>query len=455
MTDIPYYYRIPQSVFIDASPGAQIVTSNPSIDNLMSLEEWREEISYNPYHFWQLANDIVPVTSSCNNIVREHAWQVAQTAGRDEIRRSIVTAENKILPYLGYSPLPHWKSVVVDFPHYMNKKLERLSYLGEDSRWIPVQLPEGYTRALGVQTVSLIEEVEVTYWDTTGDGLYDTFTCSCPTGLSNPDELALYFVVGDRWGNTAMSDRWMIKPVDVSISNGTAYFSGRSWLMVRPVLYEGFIAGDSSLDPNELNIGGKPVHCAQTVQICRRYTFAGNDYDTAQVILVWESLPYPSWATVNPNSNDPSSLGYALARGVISDALHGIIGIGEAYVNTTSGEWTSSWFDNQVRPPDRMIVNYEAGYSEVNGQHRMDSRLRPVVARLSTAELNKRICACDTANAELHRWQFDLARSSGMGDEAYGAIGQDALNNPLGTRRGQIEAWKYVKGLRTLKGFVP
>ena len=38
----------------------------------LSLESWREIIGYHPFHFWGLAdNSVVPVTSSCNQIVKE------------------------------------------------------------------------------------------------------------------------------------------------------------------------------------------------------------------------------------------------------------------------------------------------------------------------------------------------------------------------------------------------
>lgn len=71
---------------------------------------------------------------------------------------------------------------------------------------------------------------------------------------------------------------------------------------------------------------------------------------------------------------------------------------------------------------------------------------------MAAAEMPRKICACDESNRELHRWQFDVARSAGANDEAYGAVSDIDINNPFGTRRGQIYAWKEVRALRKLIG---
>jgi hypothetical protein len=83
----------------------------------------------------------------------------------------------------------------------------------------------------------------------------------------------------------------------------------------------------------------------------------------------------------------------------------------------------------------------------------MDKRYQVVVARMAAAELARPICACDVANRELYRWQFDLARTSGANDEGYGAVSATDLDNPFGTRRGHVYAWRFVKESRKLVGY--
>ena len=42
---------------------------------LLPLDSWRQILAFHPYHFWQLANATTPVTSACNGLVKEYAWQ--------------------------------------------------------------------------------------------------------------------------------------------------------------------------------------------------------------------------------------------------------------------------------------------------------------------------------------------------------------------------------------------
>lgn len=77
-----------------------------------------------------------------------------------------------------------------------------------------------------------------------------------------------------------------------------------------------------------------------------------------------------------------------------------------------------------------------------------------VVARLAAAELARPICGCESANRELARWQFDLARSGGANDEVYGAVSAGDLDNPLGTRRGHIAAWRFIRQRQDVRGFL-
>ncbi len=84
----------------------------------------------------------------------------------------------------------------------------------------------------------------------------------------------------------------------------------------------------------------------------------------------------------------------------------------------------------------------------------MQEPFRTVVARLAAAELARPICGCEDASRELFRWQFDLARSSGSGDEQYGAVSAADLDNPLGTRRGHVAAWRFIRQRQRYQGFL-
>lgn len=108
----------------------------------------------------------------------------------------------------------------------------------------------------------------------------------------------------------------------------------------------------------------------------------------------------------------------------------------------TDTVWAAANWSN-CSVPDRVLVRYLAGWPLENGQ--MAKSWARVVAMLSAGELPPLVCACEEAHRELHRWQFDLSRAAGEMDEQY-SISQEDLNNPWGTRRGQVLAYKQARG---------
>jgi hypothetical protein len=407
---------------------------------VLALETWRAAISYNPWHFWGMSGSLAPVTSACNSIVKQYAWQATDAAGRSEIVQAILDAEAKMASRLGYYPAPHFTSETIEFPRYPDNRVTRLGYAGGDGRWLAVQLKEGHIRAVGVETRSLLGTVAVAYSDADSDGLRDTFTATIATSVTDPDQIAVYIAATDRLNSDAVSEKYRV-PASVTISNGTATIKGRAWVLAKPVLYEG--VGAAGLDPAET------ANYVTSLEVYRRYCDpTGITNDTAQALLAWETEPYPAWVNCcTDNSADPAALGYALARVGIRNAGSGIVYLGEAVYNAVTGVWEAvDW--STCRPPDRVTIRYQAGAALVNGE--MDNRLRSALVKLAAAELARRICACDSANRELFRWQVDLGEPS-EGQSI--VIEPGDLSNPFGTRRGHLEAWRAVKQLMNVQGF--
>lgn len=423
--------------------------------SLLALEEWRQIIGYHPYHFWQQVSELIPQTSNCLSVVRQYPYQNAQYVGRDSIRQAIQRAEVALANELRYSPVPHYREVTVPFPKFPKPDVQRLGYAGSDDHWISVQLPEGHIQAIGTEAVSVVQtNATVVYTDTNGDGVTDTFTVSIPlanlTGVEDV-EIALYFNATDRFTGEGPSERWRIKPLTIRTSGVNKLISGPSWIMVRPILYEGFTLRD--IDPNT------PANFATSVDLYRHFTYSdGTEETTCEATLIWETPPYPQINyNINFNTTDPSGHAWAPARCTIRDKINGTVGFGESIYNSTTSEWEAvQWWASlyKFRVPDRVTIRYLAGYSSgINGE--ISPEYAVAVARLAAAELAGPICACDRANAELYRWQTDLARSAGGGDESYAFLPREEMLNPFGTRRGQVEAWQFVKKKRIITGFVP
>ena len=412
--------------------------------NLLPLDTWRGAMSFHPWHFWQLSDPTyTPVSSSCPSVVMQYAWQKADIVGRSEIINAIISAEEKMRTQLGYSVAPHYVEETILFPHYMDQRFDKSGYSGADGKWITIRLKENKINAVGVEARTLLDTSAVTYSDSDGDGLNDTFTLTVATTLTDPEEIAVYFAAANRIDGEDVSEKWRIAPVKVKIASGIATITGRSWLLVKPILYAG--VGGENIDPT------LATNFVTTLEVYRRYTSAGTTLDDCQAVLVWETRPYPWWYVNNPNtSSDPAGLAYTTARVTIRNAEMGTVGIGNAVYDPVTGTWAQACDIAWWRPPDRVIVRYNAGYPLENGN--IAKKFSNAVARMAAAEVGRRICACDVANRELYNWQFDLSRAAGANDEQYSTV-EAMLSNPFGTCRGHWEGWKAVTQNMILRGF--
>lgn len=434
---------------------------------LLPLDDFRRILGWNPFHFWGLANADVPVTQSCPSVLKEYAWQHVDAAGRSEIRQAIESAEGLLRDYFGFAVAPEYREIEIPWARFADNARTRFGQSDATGRWIAPRLPGvGYVQAAGVESLALIGTAvksdppvpltdTLVFTDRDGDSLDDTFTITMATTETDPDKIAVYFVAADRLDNEPVGARWRIQPAQVQIAGGVATIIGRLWLLVRPIKYQG--VNPQPLDPGNITVNGP---YAQSLDVYLRTTDPnGTTIDTSQATVVWETRPCHGWwcgcgcqaATYDPAGaiRDPAAIASATARVALRDAKLGILGIGEAVYNTTTGLWSNVPWDTWYEP-DRITVRVYAGYPLEN--QAMLPKFQTVVARLAMAELARPVCACDTANRELHNWQFDLARSAGANDETFGYISREDLANPLGTRRGAVFAWKQIRNTRQAVG---
>lgn len=411
---------------------------------LLPLETFRALMRLHPWHFWQTADsDLLRVNSQCNTILYQYGWQTAQFIGRDEILEAIERAEATIKRYLGYAPAPAFAEQTLAYPRYDNVAYDYTAPIDASGRWQSVALRnEQHIQALGVETLTTIAAASaLVYSDADGDGLQETWTLGpVATTVTDVSEIAVYFNAADRWDGSGVSERWRITPVNVRIAGGFVTVTGKRWQVVKPVLYEG--AALQTIDPA---VAG---NFAASLDLMQRWCNPdGTTATTSQGVLIWETEPEDCAccgcsAATTSSSHDPAAWAEAVARVGERDFRLGLVIPGQAVYNATTGVWSAvDW--SQCTQPDRVLIRSYAGYPlQSSGQ--MDAEWARTVARLAAAELAAPICGCDIANKELYRWQFDLARTAGNNDEAYGAISAEVLNNPLGTRRGQVEAWKRI-----------
>lgn len=432
----------------------------------LPLDTWRQLLGFHPMHFWQLANSKTPVTSACNSLVHEYAWQSVDAVGRTEIREAIATAEDRLREHLGYYPAPTATVATIPWPHLWDRWLKRVNDVGPDGKYVPVQLPDSYIQAVGADTLTLIGTPSVVYTDADGDGLNDTFTAAIATSATDATQIEAHFAAADRLDSAPLSDASRIAPVKVTIAGGIVTITGRAWLCVKPILYQGFLAipsagaSDTSgaLDPSSAAVFVSAIDIVQHTTDPNGITT-----DTSQAVLIWETRPcVGSWCLCSPQAAqtylpsgspfDPAAIATAVARAGIRDGPAGLVTPCEAVRDATTGIWAQIRFD-PLYEPDRVLVRYRAGFP-LASDGQMAHSLRPVVARLAAAELSRPIAACDAANRELYRWQLDLSRGGGRSLEQFQISPKD-LDNPIGVRAGHVQAWKYILNNRQERGFIP
>lgn len=420
--------------------------------NLLPLDTWRQYMGYHPFHFYGLVNSKMPVTSACNTLVWKYEWQNVDAVGRSEIVQAIEAAETRLQEYLGYAIAPHYVSKTVQFPSYLDPhQWRRGNAMGPSGLMLPVSVNEGFIQDVGIESVTSLGDAAITPSDPDGDGVNDTFTASIATTETDTSRIAVYFTLADQVDNPGLNENWRIRPVQVTISGGTVTIKGKLWLLVKPIKYEGIIANTGNgFDPNTA------ANLVTNITIAVRKTNPdGQTTDTSQAVLLWETIPCQGWwccdgPVYNPpaystNAYDPASVGMSVARVGIRDARLGELLPAQSVYDTTAAQWRAvEW--SSYRTPDRVLLRYRAGWP-LAADGNVDNKWQVIVARMAAAELSRPICACDVANQQLYHWQFDVSRAGGANSEQY-SISPADLDNPFGTRRGQVWAWKQVRNLR-------
>ena len=420
--------------------------------NLFPLESWRQSIGYHPWHFWGMSDDnLIKLASACNRAIPNYAWQDADMPSREALRQAIMTAETRLREHLHFSVGKRFVRETLTYPRPRDRRQQFGASVGSEARWLPLQVSENYVQSVGIEAIDYIQaDSAVVLSDEDGDTYQDTFTLTASTTVTDPDEIAVYFASADRLNGEPISENYRIAPISVKIDSGTLTIKGPAWILVKPIKYEGLNA--RSIDPATVGT------YATVLDVCRRYCDpTGTTLDTAQAVLVWETSPFPRWAiccdngvTFADGSADPAAEAYAIARVGIRDGRLGAVYAGNAVYDATTEKWSGANWGLQ-RQPDRVIIRYQAGVpidalADVDNGSYLLGKWDKIVSRLACAELNQRQWACDEANQEIYRWQFNLATTGGANGEQY-RISEGNLSNPFGTAAGAIYAWNQVKHL--------
>jgi hypothetical protein len=388
-----------------------------------------------PPHFFGTYNGtIFPLNNQCDVVVPRHGWQMSTVASREEILNEVLLAEQELSTFMGFNLAPHF---VTNELHQYPKPYEVLSIgsggIGTNNTEISVTAGKGYTAQAGVRAVDLIGSAStggggLEYTDEDSDGVVETAKVTVATTLTNICDLKVYV------SNVSGAPEWEIRhPKKKYLSGGNAVFEFDIWMFLNPDLdarfptVEQYRALDFAVLSNLLD----------SVDIYREYV----DNTQSSVRFFWEEpIGYSGGA-----AQDVGSQIYQDGVLIVRDFAKGEVVPRAATYDSDNAKWVS---DNWVvgRDPDQVRINYFSGnYSQafLNGVScdPLSEMYAKAIAYMATARLSRSICACEGVIKFFDNMQKDLAANTG--NLSYNITIRD-LDNPFGTRLGEVMAWKLL-----------
>lgn len=415
-------------------------------ETLLSLDRYAKILGINPAHFNTLVGTtIMPLESSCQDLWFQHSWQNNDSMSREDLAIAIHDAEEDLAKVIGYYPAPKWISQEIhSYPRYHRRELYGN---GLNNRGLFKSISPLYGRflAAGQRTSTLVGTATVAggtlvYSDPDGDGFSELATITLPTTLTDECELNSYFA-GEEG-----APEWEIRPAKTkAIASGNVTLTYDSWLFTNPDLWEAFttIGGPTAIDLSTANF-------VTSAEVRREFT----DFGQISATFFWEPLPKTTLGLFvfcsSCGGSGCAACSLLSQDGCIHtrDVRTGTVVPQPANFNSTDDQWDQvRWAE--CREPDQVKISYYAG--EVDNRFKRGDRcdrlsdiFAHTIAWLATARLEKPFCGCGNSVSFANSLHEDLALS--RPDVSF-QVSEDILDNPLGTRKGEVMAWRRIHNL--------
>ena len=409
---------------------------------LLSLSRYAQLMGLDPLHFSGAYSSLRP-RDVCDRIWYQHDWQHPKRISREQLARRIAEAEQDLADYLGYWPGPVW--IVDERQPYPRPRQRELTGYGYDIRWRHkrMKLNWGYVIEAGQCAAELLDSgTTYTTIDADNDGFNETavFTIAGVSSSLDTTEVHAYFKeydVGDLVNtrtdpsSSGADQAWEVRPIRCSLSGTTLTVYIYVWELFRPVLQE-------TLEMDADEDGAPPIDAdsatsyVDALDFYRLYT----DPET-QVQFLW-------------GSDIPCTSGSSLAGAVatqtgcfrIQDERRSIVVPSPATYSAADEAFIeASW--TQGIEPDAVRFWYRSGNVDPrSGYSTLTDYWARIIAQLATARLEWPLCDCTNVKLVTDRWQEDRAMIT---DQRSFSVSTTDLDNPFGTRTGEVEAWKALR----------
>lgn len=405
-----------------------------SVQTKLTLDRWAQIMGLSRLHFWgvTLPDDLLRYMP-CSSPWFQESWMSAERVGRDDVALAIADAESEIESLVGYHLLPAWEE---DEWQRTTRpfRAEMFNLNNRDVRGLGqfVTADWGYLLSGGIRSVEHIAPSNTVTYDNDGTpptAYKNRATATFTLAAEIPDGDVMAYYPGH-----SGEERYRIAPVHVSHSAQLEYtvtFRREQALTLDNI---------ETFDLSELRgvDGTDDSKFLSEVDIARVY----NDPQT-QAVMLWEG----SRSCLSCGGTGCGVCGYATATACLS--LRGEPKYSQAIY--TPATWNAATLSFDYGPPcrsqpDAVRLWYYSGWRDRRAAQplvEMDDTWARVVAHLAASKLDRPPCDC--TKERWSYWSTDLAFASGAEQQGSYSMTADELGNPLGTRRGAVMAWRYIK----------
>lgn len=402
----------------------------------LPLDTWARIMGLHPLNFNQVFLPDAP-RNVCTEIYFQNEWQNSDHVSREEIARAIADAEAKIESHLGYRLAPTWEvDEWRDTIRFFKKEMVNFNSVDARGYEQSVNANWGYFISGGIKGLVVIDAGSaIVYSDQDSDGYDETATVTVATTVTDPSEITIFYPGQDG------DDDWEIRPIHCLIAGGIATIVFRRELAVLPELLDTFL-------PEGVD-GTDDAMFLATVDVYRRF----NDPST-QVSFLWEPLAFFCGQC---SGGGCTACAYATQTGCLmarGDPRSSIVAYSPATWNQDTSLFDfASWAVQ--RQPDIARLYYYSGWRNKRRSNTkiLDPDWERVVAYMAAAMLDRPPCDC--AKGDWSRWREDLTIYAGGEDgQAFYRSPVGVLDNPFGSRRGEVVAWRKVRFERRVQAVV-
>lgn len=414
-----------------------------STATLLSLDRFAQIVGITPAHFnGAKGTTYFPEFNNCSDIWYQYAWQQYDHISRENLAIVIKQAEDDLTAVLGYSPAPVWvDDDIQQYPQFHRRDMWQLDGLNVRGARKSVKAKYGRFILAGQRaTTAIDEDAAVVYSDADGDGYDETATITVATTLTDECQLKCYF---DGHGG---EPEWEIRPVrSKRITGGNVVFIFWAWQLLDPDLQEA-IPTSAGIDPIDLE---EATNYVTTVAVYREYT----DTTAVSAQFFWQPDPLATTGLIQVGicttcggSGCPACT-LTSQDGCINvqDVMNGLVVPAPATYNSDTGQWDQNTY-TLCRDPDQVKFWYYAG--DLSQEYLAGRTCEPLsqywaetIAWLATARAHNPFCGCNNTLTLVQEWQRDLS-FTGSRELGQFQVSPIDLDNPFGTRYGEIKAWR-------------